>query len=72
VSISSDGATQLKYFINGMSETDYFLQSLVSDSDAYAYLYRSGNDINIVKLNWEEINTINDKDFANYIIDKYL
>jgi hypothetical protein len=44
----------------------------MSSSNAYAYINRGGSDININKLSYEEINTINNKDFANYIIDKYL
>jgi hypothetical protein len=68
----NDGVIQLNYLINGLDDKNYLLQSLASSSDAYAYLFHNASDINIIKLSYEEINTINNKDFANYIIDKYL
>jgi hypothetical protein len=65
-----DGSITVSYIAQGATELTYFAQSLLGNKNSIGFM--GGGISNTILLDADDIKKVNDINFVNYIIDKYL
>jgi hypothetical protein len=62
----------ISYYVGGLGNEFYLVNSLLFTNDTFAFLSNKTNVFNSKALTYDDVNKIDDRNFVNYIVDKYL